>query len=59
MTFEEVSKSMNTAVSLLSPAKLPLYLSSDTIIPLYSYFRFNSGLLKYSIIGILYQSMYL
>ena len=27
MTFEEVSKSMNTAVSQLSPAKLPLYLS--------------------------------
>ena len=27
MTFEDVSKSMNTAVSHLSPTELPLYLS--------------------------------
>ena len=33
MTFEEVSKSMNTAVSQLSPAKLPLYLSEHEFSP--------------------------
>lgn len=33
MTFEEVSKSMNDAVSQLSPAELPAYLASQTFSP--------------------------
>ena len=33
MTFEEVSKSMNDAVSQLSPAELPAYLAAQTFSP--------------------------